>query len=55
VASITGNSRRTRITFIVNADRRYQVECAAGRDGIAQLAEFDPPRSEDRQVAAGQR
>ncbi|WP_129793348.1 hypothetical protein [Sphingosinicella sp. CPCC 101087] len=55
VASITGNSRRTRITFIVNADRRYQVECAAGRDGSAELAGFDPPRSEDRQMAAGQR
>jgi hypothetical protein len=55
VASIAGNSRRTRITFIVNADRRYQVECTAGRDGSAELASFDPPRPEDRQLAAGAR
>jgi hypothetical protein len=55
VASITGNSRRTRVSFVVTADRRYTFECAAGRDGSIELASLDPPRAEDPQLAAGQR
>ncbi|MGZ8348246.1 MAG: hypothetical protein ACXWUP_14155 [Allosphingosinicella sp.] len=55
VASISGSSRRTRVSFIVNADRRYTFECAAGRDGRVDVASLDPPRSDDRQLAARQR
>ena len=55
VASIAGNSRRTRVSFVVTADRRYTFECATDRDGSIEVASLDPPRAEDRQLAAGQR
>jgi hypothetical protein len=55
VTSIAGNSRRTRISIVVNADRRYVFECATGRDGSVELASFDPPRSADRRLASDQR
>ena len=55
VASIAGNSRRTRVTFSVTADQRYTFECAADSRGQILLATFDPPRGGDRQLAAGQR
>jgi hypothetical protein len=52
VASINGNSRRTRITFAVNADRRYTFECAVESGGRIVTASFDPPRR-DGQLVAG--
>jgi hypothetical protein len=52
VASISGNSRGTRVRILVNADRRYTFECTANAAGILTAA-FDPPR--DRQIATGQR
>ena len=54
VASIAGNSRRTRVTFTVNADQRYSFECAADSLGQILVANLDPPRSGAR-LAAGQR
>ena len=55
VVSIEGNSRRTRVTFSVNADRRYTFQCAAGPQGQILLASFEPARTGERQLAAGQR
>ena len=55
VVSIEGNSRRTRVTFAVNADRRYTFECAAGPQGQILLTSFEPSRPGERQLAAGQR
>lgn len=55
VTDISGNSRRTRVTISVSADRRYRFDCAAGADGRILSAAFDPPHGEARQVAAGQR
>ena len=55
VADISGNSRRTRVTIQVTADRRYTFECAAGADGRIVTAAFDPPRGDAPQIAAGQR
>jgi len=43
VGSIAGNSRRTRVTFYVNADRRYTFECAAGANGEVLTASLTPP------------
>lgn len=54
VASITGNSRRTRVTFAVTADQRYTFECAADARGQILVANIDPPRG-GTQLAAGQR
>ncbi|MGZ8310762.1 MAG: hypothetical protein ACXWUP_06930 [Allosphingosinicella sp.] len=53
VAEISANARRTRVSFIVNADRRYTFECTAGANGEIVTVSLDPPR--DRQLAAGQR
>ena len=55
VVSIEGNSRRTRVTFSVDADRRYTFECAAGPQGQILLTSFEPSRPSGRQLAAGQR
>ena len=55
VADISGNSRRTRVTIQVAADRRYTFECNAGADGRIVTAAFDPPRGDTPQIAAGQR
>ena len=55
VVSIEGNSRRTRVTFAVDADRRYTFECAAGPQGQILLTSFEPARPSGRQLAAGQR
>ena len=55
VVSIEGNSRRTRVTFSVNAERRYTFECAAGPQGQILLTSFEPARPGERQLAAGQR
>ncbi len=54
VASISGNSRRTRVTFAVTADQRYTFECATDARGQILLANIDPPRG-GTQLAAGQR
>jgi len=45
IGSIAGNSRRTRVTFYVNADRRYTFECAAGANGEVLTASLNPPAS----------
>ena len=52
VTDISGNSRRTRVTISVTADRRYTFECAAGADGQVLSAAFDPPRSTQSAAAA---
>ena len=52
IADISGNSRRTRVTINVTADRHYRFECAADADGRILVASFDPPRAEGR-LAAG--
>ena len=55
IGEIAGNSRRTRITIYVNADRRYTFECAVGGDGRIQSASFSPARTGGQQLAAGAR
>jgi hypothetical protein len=55
IGEIAGNSRRTRITIYVTADRRYTFECAVGGDGRIQTASFTPARPGGPQLAAGQR
>ena len=55
VTDISGNSRRTRVTIAVTADRRYTFECAADSAGRILTAAFDPPRADANQVAIGQR
>lgn len=44
VGAIAGNSRRTRVTIYVNADRRYTFECAAAANGQL-TATLNPPAS----------
>jgi hypothetical protein len=55
VGEIAGNSRSTRVTLYVNADRRYTFACAADGQGQVVTASIDPPRGSDRQLAAGGR
>ena len=43
IASIEGNSRRTRVQIIVNAERRYTFDCAADAAGTVQTAALNPP------------
>jgi hypothetical protein len=45
VGAIAGNSRRTRVTIYVNADRRYTFDCAAGANGEVLTASLNPPAS----------
>ena len=52
---IAGNSRRTRVTIYVTADRRYTFDCAVGADGRIQTASFSPARTGGQQLAAGAR
>ncbi|HVQ06963.1 MAG TPA: hypothetical protein VMS43_00865 [Allosphingosinicella sp.] len=52
VASITGNSRRTRIAMFVTTDRRYSFECTAGADGRVVSATWNPPV--DTRLAGGE-
>lgn len=54
VSDISGNSRRTRVTINVTADRRYTFECAIDGEGRISTATFDPPRA-TQQAANGQR
>jgi hypothetical protein len=55
IGEIAGSARSTRVTFYVDADRRYRFECAADRSGRIVTASFDPARGNDRQLAAGNR
>jgi hypothetical protein len=55
VGEITGTSRSIRVTFHVNADRRYTFACAADGQGRIVTASIDPPRGSERQLAAGTR
>jgi len=43
VGEIAGNSRRTRVTIYVNADRRYTFECATDANGAVLTASLNPP------------
>ena len=55
IGEIAGNSRRTRVTIYLNADRRYTFECAVGGDGRIVTASFSPARPGGAQLAAGAR
>ena len=55
VGDIAGTSRATRVTFYVNADRRYTFTCAADGQGQVVTASIDPARGATRQLAAGSR
>lgn len=43
IASISGNSRRTRVAMFVTTDRRYSFDCTAGADGRVLTASWNPP------------
>jgi hypothetical protein len=53
IASISGNSRHTRVSMIVNTDRRYSFECSTDADGRILTASWSPP-VERRLAAAAQ-
>jgi len=55
IGEIAGNSRRTRVTIYVTADRRYTFECAADAQGRIVTAAFSPARPGGPQLAAGAR
>ena len=55
VGDIAGTSRATRVTFYVNADRRYTFTCAADGQGQVVTASIDPAHGASRQLAAGSR
>lgn len=55
LGDISGGARSTRVTFHVEADRRYEFHCAADARGQLVTAAFDPPRANERQLAAGSR
>jgi hypothetical protein len=55
VGAIAGNSRSTRVTVYVTADRRYTVQCASDGQGRIVTASFSPARPDGPQLAAGQR
>ncbi|HST36793.1 MAG TPA: hypothetical protein VLK25_09220 [Allosphingosinicella sp.] len=55
IGAIAGNSRSTRVTIYVTADRRYTFECAADAGGRIVTAAFNPARPSGQQLAAGQR
>jgi len=52
VASISGNSRRTRIDMFVTTDRRYSFACTTGPDGQVVTASWNPPV--ERRLAVAQ-
>lgn len=52
IASIDGNSRRTRVQIVINADRRYTFDCATDATGTVQTAALNPPAS--TRLAGGQ-
>ncbi|MGQ0558687.1 MAG: hypothetical protein ACT4OE_03755 [Sphingosinicella sp.] len=45
ILSIDISSRRTEVTFSVNADRRYRFECTVDSRGRIVTAAFNPARS----------
>ena len=53
VASISGNSRRTRVEMFVTTDRRYGFDCTTDGDGRIVTAAWNPP-VERRLAAAAQ-
>jgi hypothetical protein len=53
IASISGNSRHTRVSILVTADRRYTLECSTDADGRIATASWTPP-SETRLAGAAQ-
>lgn len=55
VGEIAGTSRSIRVTFYVNADRRYTFACAADGQGRVVTASIDPARGSARQLAGGGR
>ena len=55
LAEVAGNSRGTRITYRLTADRRYRFDCTADSEGRLQVASLDPPRQAGPQLAAGER
>ena len=55
VGEIAGTSRSTRVTFYVNADRRYTFACAADGQGQIVTAWIDRARGNELQLAAGTR
>ena len=55
VGEIAGNSRATRVTFLVNADQRYTFACSANPQGGIVTASIDPPRGAAHQLAVGGR
>lgn len=50
IASITGNSRRTKVEMFVTTDRRYGFECTTDADGRIVTASWTPPV--ERRLAA---
>ena len=55
IAEIGGSSRSTRVTFVVDADRRYTLVCATDRAGQIVTATIDPPRAPQARLADGSR
>ena len=53
IASISGNSRHTRVEMFVTTDRRYSFECSTDADGRVVTASWNPP-VERRLAAAAQ-
>lgn len=54
IGEIAGNSRSTRVTIYVTADRRYTFRCASDGQGRIVTAALSPAR-EGPQLASGQR
>jgi hypothetical protein len=50
IASISGNSRHTRVSMFVTTDRRYSFECATDAAGRVVTATWNPPA--ERRLAA---
>ncbi len=55
VGEIAGNSRSTRVTVYLTADRRYTFRCATDAQGRIVTASFNPARPSGPRLAAGQR
>ena len=53
IASISGNSRRTRVEMFVTTDRRYSFACGTDADGRVVTASWNPPV--ERRLAAAAR
>ncbi len=55
IGEIAGNSRGTRVTVYLTANRRYTFQCAADAQGRIVTASFNPARPGGPRLAAGQR